>query len=61
MKDLIFKLRILRYLIANAFAEWRTSVWSRDLDSSYCCDGRECGCAASTVREVWSWNVGDRA
>jgi hypothetical protein len=57
MGDLFFKLRVLRYLLSGAYEEWRTSVWQRDLDSTYCCDGRECGCAASSVREVWSWLV----
>lgn len=57
MADLIFKLRVLRYLLRGAWEEWRTSVWNRDLDSTYCCDGRECGCAATTVRALWSWHV----
>lgn len=57
MGDLIFKFRVLRYLLAGAFVEWRESVWRRDLDSSYCCDGRECGCAATSVRDLWSWHV----
>jgi len=57
MPDLIFKLRILRYLIANTYVEWRDSVWRRGLDDSYCCDGRECCCGASSVREVWSCHV----
>lgn len=60
MADLIFKLRVLRYLLRSAFEEWRDSVWRRDLDANYCCDGRECGCAASTVREFWSWHVDDK-
>ena len=57
MGDFIFKLRVLRYLLSAAFDEWRDSIWNRDLDSQYCCDGRECGCAASTVRELWSYYV----
>lgn len=55
MGNLLFKLRILGYLLRCGFEEWRQDVWRRDLDSSYCCDGRECGCAGSTVRELWSW------
>lgn len=58
MGDVIFKLRILRYLLAGAYEEWRASIWQRDLDSTYCCDGRECVCMATTVRELWSWNAG---
>lgn len=57
MGDLIFKLRVLRYFLTGAYEEWRASVWARDLDSTYCCDGRECGCAATSVRELWSWHV----
>ena len=57
MSDLIFKLRVLRYIVGNAYEEWRDSVWRRDLDSTYCCDGRECCCGAETVREMWSWHV----
>jgi len=29
----------------------------RDHGPSCCCDGRECGCAATSVRELWSWHV----
>ena len=61
MADMIFKLRVLRYLLSNAYEEWRDSVWNKDLDYPYCCDGRECGCAASTVRELWSWHVKGQA
>lgn len=57
MSDLLFKLRVLRWMLASAYGEWRSSVWERDLDSHYCCNGHECGCGASTVRELWSWNV----
>lgn len=57
MGDLFFKLRVLRWMVGNAYEEWRDSVWRRDLDSSYCCDGRECGCAATTVRELWGYYV----
>lgn len=57
LPDLIFKLRVLRYLLRAAFEEWRDSVWRRDLDATYCCDGRECCCGAETVREMWSWHV----
>lgn len=57
MSDLIFKLRVLRYLLVGAYEEWRDSVWKRGLDSRFCCDGRECGCGASTVREMWGWHL----
>lgn len=55
--DVIFKLRVLRYLLVSAYEEWRDSVWKRELDSRFCCDGYECGCGASTVREMWDWHV----
>lgn len=57
MGDVIFKLRVLRYLVGAAFYEWRSSVWRKDLDGLYCCDGRECCCGAETVRQLWSWHV----
>jgi len=57
MGDLAFKLRVLRFMVCNAYEEWRDSVWRRNLDSPYCCDGRECGCYAETVREMWSWHL----
>lgn len=57
MSDLIFKLRVLRYLLVSGYEEWRDSVWKCDLDSLWCCDGRECGCGGSTVREMWDWNI----
>lgn len=59
MADLLFKLRVLGFLLTSAYEEWRNSVWKRDLDAQYCCDGHECGCAATTVRELWSWNVSE--
>lgn len=57
MSDLIFKLRVLRYLLIAAYEEWRDSVWKCELDSPFCCDGYECGCGASTVREKWGWHL----
>lgn len=57
MVDLIFKLRVLRYLLRNAYEEWRDTVWRKDLDSQYCCDGRECCCGGETIQEMWSWQV----
>lgn len=55
MRDTLLKLRILRGLLAATWRDWRQSVWDRDLDERYCCDGRECGCMGSSVREVWEW------
>jgi len=55
MGEVIFKLHVLRVMVGDVYEEWRDSVWRRDLDSAYCCDGRECGCGAETVREMWSW------
>lgn len=53
MRDAFDKLRILSHFLAAAYDNWRTEVWSRDLDQRYCCDGRECCCGAMTVREVY--------
>lgn len=57
MKDLIFKLRVLRWMLAGTFDQWKAEVWRCDLDASYCCDGRECGCQASSNREMWGWHI----
>jgi len=59
MADIIFKLRVLRMLLSGTFEEWKRDVWRRDLDDSYCCDGRECGCQACSVRELYSWHIKD--
>lgn len=53
MKDALTKLRILYRVLSAAYSDWRQEVWSRDLDERYCCDGRECGCMAMTVRDVF--------
>lgn len=57
MNDLWFRLRVLGFLLADAFHNWRREIWVRDLDSRYCCDGRECGCMGETVRNVWGWSM----
>lgn len=49
------KLRILLLLLRNAYSEWRTEIWPKDLDAPYCCDGRECGCYGSSLRDVYLW------
>lgn len=54
MRQTIEKLAILLGFLIAAFSEWRAEVWRRDLDALYCCNGRECGCRAVTVREVFS-------
>lgn len=54
MRDLITKLRILRQLLAGAYEMWLKDIWANDLDSPYCCDGRECGCQAATWRDIYS-------
>ena len=55
MPDALFKARILWWLVRGAIDQWRETVASVDLDTRYCCDGRECGCAGSTHREIWSF------
>lgn len=54
MSDFLFKLRILWMLLRCTYSEWRREVWVRNLDSPYCCDGRECGCYGTTVRELYA-------
>lgn len=55
MADLLFKIRVLRWFILNAWGDWKEQVWLKDLDSLGCCDGRECCCGGETVREQWTW------
>lgn len=57
MSDFIFKIRLLPHFIAMGIDEWKREIWRRDLDSAYCCDGRECGCYAMTTRDVWTCNT----
>lgn len=54
MSDALNKLRIFwQCFLLPAIYEWHQEAWSRDLDSAYCCDGRECGCYGATVRETF--------
>lgn len=55
MRDVAFKLRILSWMLSEAFGEWKSSIWRLELDGNYCCDGRECGCGGQTLREMWSF------
>jgi hypothetical protein len=57
LSDLLFKLRVLRFFIWNAVGEWKREIWSADLDAPYCCGGHECGCQASTTRELYGWHL----
>jgi len=57
VSDTIFKLRLLFLLLRNAFEEWKKDIWQRELDAPYCCGGRECGCGAATVRELYGWHL----
>lgn len=52
MSDKLFKLRLLVTWMRVSFEEWRKEVWERDLDQRYCCDGRDCMCGGSSVRDV---------
>lgn len=53
MRDAIFKLRLLAKLLRGEFEVWRDEIWRRNLDAPYCCDGRECGCGAATLRDIY--------
>lgn len=55
--DLVFKLRLLIFFIRNGVEDWKREIWNRELDAPYCCDGRECGCQASTTRELYAWHL----
>ena len=55
IRQFIGKLRLLRIMLAVAYDQWRTEVWPKDIDGPACCDGRECGCGAMTVREAWEY------
>lgn len=57
MADFLDKLRILKMMLQGTYDEWKSEVWAKELDQRYCCDGRECGCMASTVREVYGWKA----
>lgn len=61
MRDVLTKLSILWDLLRNAFDGWREYVWKHDLDARYCCDGRECGCDGTTVRELYRLEKGKGA
>ncbi len=54
MSDLFIKLQTLRDFLSCSFEQWKSEVWEKDLDQPYCCDGRECGCGAETVREIFT-------
>lgn len=47
------KAKILVHLLVQAFRDWKENVSRKDLDSVYCCDGRECGCGAITIGEAY--------
>jgi len=55
MKDVLFKLRILYIDLYGAYEQWHIRIWTKDLDEQTCCDGRECGCMGSTIREEESF------
>ena len=53
MRGMIRKLNILRLFLIGAFSEWRREIWPNDLDSQYCCGGRECGCFGATYYDIY--------
>lgn len=54
MADFVFKVKMLLIYLLGSTKDWRSEVWSKDPDSLYCCDGRECACGGLTVREMHS-------
>lgn len=57
--EAIAKIKILATFLRAGFEEWREYVWRKELDAPYCCDGRECGCGALTVRQIYTQHQGD--
>ena len=57
MADILFKLRVLWWLLNDAVYNWKQYAWSKELDAPACCDGRECWCNGMTVREQWSISI----
>lgn len=53
MGQIFRKFKLLVGLLTGTFNQWRTEVWKRDLDESYCCSGRECGCGGDSVGQVF--------
>lgn len=52
--DTLFKVKCLfTIFLTSAFDDWKTNLWRKDLDSFYCCNGRECGCYGTTYRELY--------
>lgn len=54
MVDFVTKIRILIMLLHSTFDEWKNQIWNNDLDTPYCCSGRDCGCGGMTYREIYS-------
>lgn len=52
-RQIFRKLRILGGLLYYMFDTWRVEVYRHDLDERGCCDGRECGCGAATLGEMY--------
>jgi len=55
MKDILFKLRILYFLLYDQVQFWKKEIWRQDLDEHFCCNGYMCGCQGITVREEWKY------
>lgn len=54
MSDWILRFHILKSLIREA---WRYYLDYHELDAPICCDGRECGCQGSSIREFWEFEL----
>jgi hypothetical protein len=54
MRDTLLKFRLLWIGLRVAFDEWRNEIWRKDLDGTYCCNGRECGCYGMTRRQMYT-------
>lgn len=57
IKDLLWKLGVLRNLLGSAWAEWKEEIWKHDPDEVICCIPSivdPCGCMAMTIRETYT-------
>ena len=55
IKDILWKLKVLIISMLDNYKSWKEVVWEKELDELYCCNGRECGCMATTNRENIQW------
>ena len=55
MKNIIWKLSHLYTHLQDGYMNWKESIWDRDPEERYCCDGHMCACGGASVRETWDF------